>query len=36
MKFLANPKYSLDVENEAIKDNVNGITITKEKIKFFK
>lgn len=36
MKFLANSKYSLDVENEAIKDNVNGITITKEKIKFFK
>lgn len=36
MKFLANPRYSLDVENEAIIDNNSGVVIPKEKIPFFR
>lgn len=36
MKFLANPRFSLDVENEAIIDNNSGVVIPKEKIPFFR
>ena len=36
MKFLANPRFTLDVENEAIIDNNSGVVIPKEKIPFFR
>lgn len=36
MKFLANTRFSLDVKNEVIVDNSNGVVIPKEKILYFR